>query len=185
MARWISIVAHPFVIIAVMVMTAAARLGAPGATIRTLGVVALFSILPVGILTVYQVRRGAWKNVDASNPQDRPILFAVGMAGIVGLVCYALLRQPDSFLVRGSTGALGLLVVSAVATRWVKVSLHVAAAGLAATALILLGSMMGWYLAAVVPLLAWSRVVLGRHTPIEVAFGLAFGVLAGLAIHLA
>ena len=39
----------------------------------------------------------------------------------------------------------------------------------------------GWVVTAVIPLLVWSRLVLGRHTPIEVTLGLFFGILAGIA----
>ena len=48
--------------------------------------------------------------------------------------------------------------------------------------LVRLGSPVGWLLAAVLPLLAWSRVALGRHRWIEVVLGAAIGAVTGLAI---
>ena len=183
-ARWVSILAHPFVMVVLMVGAATEQLGAPGQVVRTVGVVALFTILPIVILTIWQVRRGAWMNVDASNPRDRPLLFTVAIVSLIALVGYLVALRRHSFLLRGSTVTLVMLVVCAIATRWVKVSLHMAAAGLTATALILLGSAVGWFVAGVLPFLAWSRFALGRHTVLEVALGLVFGVIGGLAVKL-
>lgn len=183
-ARWVSVVVHPFVMVAVVVGTATAHLDRPGDIASNIGVVALFAVLPVVVLTLRQVRRGAWADTDASNPRDRPALYAVGIAGLLALIFYLAARRPESFLLRGTSVALGMLVACAVATIWVKVSIHVATAALTATTLILLGSPVGWVLAAAVPILMWSRLTLGRHKPAEVALGLGFGIIAGVATHL-
>lgn len=180
-ARWVSVVAHPFVMVAVVVGAATARLSTAGNVVPNIGIVTLFAILPVVLLTVRQVRRGAWANVDASNPRDRPVLYAVGIAGLLALVFYLGARQPDSFLLRGASIALVMLVACAITTIWVKVSIHVATAALTATALVLLGSPIGWVVAPAVPILMWSRLALGRHKPLEVALGLVFGIVAGVA----
>jgi len=170
--------------VVLMVGAATEQLGAPGQVVRTVGVVALFTILPIVILTIWQVRRGAWMNVDASNLRDRPLLFTVAIVSMIALVGYLVALSRHSFLLRGSTVTLVMLVVCTVATRWVKVSLHMAAAGLTATALILLGSAVGWFVAGVLPFLGWSRFALRRHTVLEVALGLAFGVIGGFAVKL-
>lgn len=182
-ARWVSIVVHPFAMVTVMVGTATARLDRPRDVASNIGIVVLFAVLPVVVLTVRQVRRGAWADADASNPRDRPALYAVGIAGLLALMSYLAARRPESFLLRGTSVALGMLVVCAVASLWVKVSIHVATAALTATTLILLGSPVGWVVAAAVPILMWSRLTLGRHKPTEVALGLGFGIIAGVATH--
>ena len=87
-ARWVSVIAHPFVMTAVMVGTGTARSGRPRDVALNIGIVALFAVLPVAVLTVKQVRRGAWANVDASHPHERPILYAVGVAGVLALISY-------------------------------------------------------------------------------------------------
>ena len=60
-----------------------------------------------------------------------------------------------------------MMAVSAAATRWIKVSLHMAFAALAATALALMRSPIGYALLLALPALGWSRLVLQRHTPLE------------------
>jgi hypothetical protein len=183
LARWISILGHPFVMVGLMVGVAASRSGPPRQTLRALGLVALVALVPVAALMWLQVRRGAWQNVDASNARERPPLFWVGGAALLALLIYLWLRQPESFLIRGSVAVLAMLGICAVATRWVKVSLHLAFAALAATSLLLLGSRVGWILVAVLPALAWSRLALGRHRPIELALGGAVGALTGVALY--
>jgi hypothetical protein len=181
-ARWISIACHPFAMTMVMVLAAALRFGAPGEAFPTLLLVALIALLPIGALMVRQVRRGSWTNVDASNRAERPLLFAVGIVALAVLLGVVLVLRPGSFLVRGAIGVLLMLGVCAAATRWVKVSLHMAFGALATTTLLFLGSPAGWVLLALMPALAWSRMALKRHRPGEVAVGLLVGVAFGYAI---
>jgi hypothetical protein len=184
-ARWVSILGHPFVMTGLWAGSAAVRLGDPRQAPRTLALVALFTVLPVAILMARQVRRGVWENVDASNVSERPALFLAGALGLLALLGYLLIADPDSFLVRGVVGGLAMLALCAVVTRWVKVSLHVAFAALTATSLLLLGLPLGWAVAMLVPVIAWSRLELTRHRPLELALGLLTGVATGLALHLA
>ena len=181
-ARWLSIIAHPFVMVGVMVGAAVVSRHSAGEAMRGLLVVAAFTIVPLLVLMIRQVRSGVWKNVDASNISERPVLYTVGGLGSIALLVYLLLAKPQSYLIRGAAGFVVMFAVCALATRWIKVSLHMAFAALAATTLLLIGSPAGWVLFPVVPALAWSRLALQRHRPVEVALGTAFGILAGIAI---
>src|SRR5688572_21128562 len=110
---------------------AAARRGAQGA-VRAVGVTALFTIVPLAVLLWCQVRRGHWQNVDASNRAERPVLYLVlGLALVALLACLTLLRT-QSVMVRGVLATFGMMAVCAFATRWIKVSLHMAFGTLAA-----------------------------------------------------
>jgi len=182
LARWISIVGHPFVVTIALVVATALHFGGTREAIRTALLVAVVAILPIAVLMVRQVRRGAWGNVDASHRGERPLLFAVGLLALAALLGVLLVLRPDSFLVRGAAGVLAMLAVCAVATRWIKVSLHMAFAALAAVTLLALGSPSGWALLSILPPLAWSRLVLGRHRPAEVVVGLLLGGVFGYAI---
>jgi phosphatidylserine synthase len=183
LARWLSIIGHPFAMAAVLIVGTALHFGAPKDAARALMLVALVALLPVAVLMIRQVRRGAWRNVDASEVAERPLLFAVAIVALAALLGYAVVFRPGSFLIRGSLGVFGLLAACAVATRWVKVSLHMAFGALAATTLLLLGSPAGWVVLAFLPALAWSRLALGRHRLSEVAIGVFVGFLVGYAIH--
>ena len=182
-ARWLSILFHPFVMVGVMVGAAAAASQTTGEAVRSVGTVVLFTIVPLAVLMWRQVRRGSWENVDASNRAERPILYVVGGVAVVALLAYLLLLRPQSFMVRGVVATLGMMAVCAVATRWIKVSLHMAFATLTATALALMRSPIGYALVLALPAIVWSRLFLQRHTPIELTCGAIIGAGAGAALH--
>ena len=182
-ARLLSIVFHPFVMIGVMVGVAAASRQTAGETARSVGLVALFTIAPLAVLMWRQVRRGRWENADASNQADRPVLYIAGSIAVIALLGYLLLLRPQSFMVRGVVATLGMLAVCGAATRWIKVSLHMAFASLATTALVLMRAPIGYALLLALPALIWSRLVLHRHTPIELALGTIIGAGTGAALH--
>ena len=181
-ARWISIVAHPFTMSIVMVLGVALQRGDAREAFRTVALVALVALVPVAALMARQVRSGSWANVDASDRAERPLLFVVGIAALAMLLAVLLVFRSQSFLVRGGVGVLIMLAVCAVATKWVKVSLHMAFGALATTTLLLLGSRLGWVVLAVLPPLAWSRLALNRHSAAEVGVGTLIGFAAGYAI---
>jgi membrane-associated phospholipid phosphatase len=177
----LSIIAHPFVMVAVMVGSAAARHSADDA-IRAVLIVLAFTVVPLMVLMVRQVRTGAWENVDASNTRERPILYLVLGLALVALLGYLFLARSQSFFFRGAAGSFGMVAVCALATRWIKVSLHMAFAALTTTVLLLIGSPAGWVLLPLVPALAWARLILTRHSPVEVVLGTAIGVTAAFCI---
>jgi hypothetical protein len=178
----VSILGHPFASTLVMVAGTALRIGTLREALRAVLLVAAVAVLPVAALMARQVRRGAWANVDASDRAERPVLFAVGMVALAALLVTLAVLRPGSFLVRGAIGVLIMLAVCAAATRWIKVSLHMAFGLLAAATLVSLGSTVGWIWLAFTPVVAWSRLALGRHRPVEVALGAAVGAAFGLGI---
>ena len=181
LARWVSVVAHPFVTTLVLAASVELERGAAAAARTTAAVGALF-VLPLGLLTALQVRRGRWSTVDASHPRERPILFAVGAAGLLAVLLYLARTAPGTPLVPGGAAVLAMVGLCAAVTPWVKVSLHMAAAALAAAVLLGRGLPAGWPLAAVLPVLGWSRVALGRHRWREVAGGLLIGAVTGVVV---
>ncbi len=183
LARWLSVIFHPFVTMGLMVGTAAAARETAGEVFQTVALVAACTFLPLLLLMVRQVRRGAWDNVDASNRAERPVLYLVGAVGIGALLILVLILRAHSFMIRGVVATLAMVTVCAAATRWIKVSLHMAFATLAATTLALMRSPVGFGLLLVLPLLVWSRLELGRHSAHELAWGTVIGAAAGAAIH--
>jgi membrane-associated phospholipid phosphatase len=179
---WLSIVLHPFVMVSLLVGVAAAGRQAAGDALRTVAVVLLFTVVPLSILMMRQVRRGAWDNADASNRSERPVLYFVGGAALMALLIHVVVFRPQPFLVRGVVVTLGMVVVCALATRWMKVSLHMAFATLAAVVLTLMRSPVGYVLLLALPALAWSRLALHRHAPAEVVLGIVIGGIAGAVL---
>ena len=183
-ARWVSIVAHPFVTGFILVIASAFRLEPPREAFKTAAAFIVLAILPVAFLTYRQVRRGKWEHVDASNRRERPLLYAMGIGAALLLFAYVVLVHPQSFLVRTIPITVAMFVVAAIATRWVKLSIHLMFAAVTATALLLMRSPIGWVMLATLPLLAWSRLILARHTWLEVLLGAALGAVTGYALTL-
>jgi len=181
LARWVSILAHPFVMVALLVAVPAMRQSS-GNAVRSVLLVVIAVVVPIGALMFRQVRRGRWSNVDASKPSERPVLFMVALSGLVAALGWLLFNDPQSFLVRGMLVVAAFLLLAALLTRWVKLSLHVAFAALTATTLCLLGSAAGYALIAVVPVVFWSRIALARHRVHELLAGLVLGVLTGIVL---
>ena len=169
--------------IGVMVGAAAASRQSAGDAVLSVGIVAILTIVPLAVLMWRQVRRGEWENADASNRAERPILYLVGGIAVVTLLVYLLVLRPQSFMVRGVVATLGMFAVCGIATRWIKVSLHMAFAALAATALALMRAPLGYLLLAALPAIVWSRLALGRHTPLELTVGTIIGAGTGAALH--
>ena len=180
-ARWVSILGHPFVMVALLVAVPAMRQSS-GKPVQAVLVAAIAAVVPIAVLMFLQVSRGRWSSVDASKPSERPVLFLVVIAGLVAALGWLLLNDPQSFLVRGMLVVAAFLLLAAFLTRWVKLSRHGASAARAATTLCLLGSPIGYALLAVVPLVFWSRLVLGRHRVPELLVGLVLGVLTGIVL---
>ena len=154
----------------------------PASAVQSVFLIVIAVVVPIAIVMFRQVRRGRWSNVDASRASERPVLFMVALAGMLAALGWVLVTDPHSFLVRGIIVAAGFLLVAALLTRWVKLSLHVAFAALAATTLCLLGSAVGYVLIVVVPVVFWSRLVLSRHRVHELLVGLVLGVLTGIVL---
>ena len=183
-ARWLSIIGHPFVTVTVMVMARGAMTGGAAGLASAGGMFVLIVVVPILILMIRQVRRGAWEHVDATHRRERPILYAVGIAAVLVWFAWLAVSDRGSSLLRGLVVTMVMLVFCAILTQWVKVSLHVTFAALSATSLLFVRSPAGWVIAALVPLVMWSRLRLRRHTALEVALGLVIGVVTGAALHL-
>ena len=181
LARWVSIIGHPFVMAALLVAVPSLRQPSV-TTVRSGLIVVLAAIVPVAVLMVRQVRSGRWGDVDASKASERPLLFTVALAALAGALGWLYFNDPSSFLVRGTLIAAAFVFLAALLTRWVKVSLHAAFAALTATALSLIGSPVGYALVAAIPLICWSRIELGRHRTHELLVGLLLGVATGVAL---
>lgn len=177
LARWVSIVGHPFVTAIVMVLVSTRRFEIGAAF-------ALIAILPVLVLSIRQVRRGKWKHVDATERRERPLLYAAGIGASLVMVGYLAVVHPGSPMIRSTLIVLAVLFLCALALRWVKISLHLLFVAIAATALVMMRSPLAWVYVPLVPLVAWSRLVLARHTVPEVILGAIIGAATGYAFFL-
>lgn len=182
-ARVLSIVGHPALLMPVAVAAAASGPGAPPQLLRVALSTAVAVAVIVGLVSLWQVRSGRWAHVDASHPAERRQLNVL----LAGLLCAAaallwVLGQPPAVAAGPLLAALLVLLTHAL-RRWLKVSLHAAFALFAATLVWphVLGTLAIGMLAVGV---AWSRLMLRRHTLPEVLTGLLLGAAFGAALRM-
>lgn len=183
-ARWISIAGHPFCLAAILLFFATVRREGFSGGLRSTLTTLLMLIVPLGLFMVWKLRSGAWTTVDASHPRDRPAMYLFGLA-LIAIFLVALHRWPQMAYLTSSTMGVGsILVAGLLLNRWVKASMHLAFCAFAGAIAFVLIRPLGIGYLAFVPLLAWARVRMGRHTPMEVAVGSALGLIAGMVVTL-
>ena|SRR4249920_1273275 len=182
-ARAVSIVGHPVVLVLVAALIAASAGGASPQQLRLIGgALVTFGAIVLGF-SWWQVRAGRWSHVDASVGSERNALnvFLVVLCLLSAALLWFLTRRP---YLSGALALSGALIASALLlARWVKVSLHAAFAAFATALLwpIKLAVVGGVLVTAAV---VWSRLVLGRHVAADVVAGVLLGAVAGGAYHL-
>lgn len=180
-ARVLSIIGHPGVLMpaAVAIGTASAEL--PAAHVRAAVAAALGVAAIIGGFSLWQVRRGRWSHVDASQPHERRQLNP--FAALLLLTAAAVLARwgGSPHGAAGAALAAALVLAAQGLGRRMKLSLHCAFAAYAAAIVWPATAAASLALALLALGVAWSRVQLQRHTRREVLAGLGLGTLAGLA----
>jgi membrane-associated phospholipid phosphatase len=139
--------------------------------------------LPLGVVLL-GVRRRWWTDVHVSVREERFVPLAVAVtANLAGIGLLVAWHAPRPLIALVTAVVVGL-AAGAVITIWWKVSGHTAVAGAAAAALT--AAFGPWLLLAFlpVPVIGWSRVALGDHTPAQATAGLVLGVAAIGAVFL-
>ena len=126
-----------------------------------------------------------WQHVDASLVQERRSLnlFLAIVLFLAAAIAFVASAEPGLTLGLALSGLLIVLVI--LASAWVKLSLH---ASFAAFAVVLLWPLPFWFVAIAALAAAsicWSRVLLARHTVIEVVAGSLLGAIIGACFWIA
>ena len=182
LATWVSVAAHPFVLVPVLVTVVTVRSMPPRQAAAVVGLVVAGSILPLLWLLVRRVRSGAWTDHDVSVREQRTGFYpaALAMTGGTVVLLYAFGVAPS--ILRGTVAIFGLIAVSALVNLWLKVSLHMGFAAFTAVSLWSMSRPMGIVAVAVALAVAWSRLELRRHTLTEVLVGALLGIGAALLL---
>jgi membrane-associated phospholipid phosphatase len=174
-ARWISILGSPLIVVPLTVAMVSKAL------VLTVVLSGVALVMVAGILR--KVRRGDWPNFDVSEPKDRPsaLARAILVLAAAGLLLY-FLGQPAQTL-WGFAFAIVIMAVAAALNRFhLKVSMHAAFTSYAAVIPVVVMPALAAVLAFVAMLVAWSRIVLERHTVTEVLVGIGIGATSGVAL---
>jgi len=137
-------------------------------------------ILAVATFVVIGVLLGVFSNFDVSKREQRPLLFSFcAFAMFCYLLSLLILDGPKILFIALFAIILGLIII-VIVNRWIKASIHVATL----TSVVLLISIIykGNYflLLFLIPLLAWARVKMKQHTPLETVVGSVLGIVITL-----
>jgi membrane-associated phospholipid phosphatase len=177
-ARWISILGHPFVLIPGLVAAVTVRRLPPKQAAFIVGAVVLLSIVPMLLLIARRVRAGAWTNYDVSVREQRAGMYPAALAITIATALVLAWAQVPRPILRGVLAILLLIGCAALINLWLKISLHTAFAVFTAFALLPSRGLVAAVLVLALAI-AWSRIELGRHTLVEVVGGAVLGAAVG------
>ena len=131
--------------------------------------------LPPLLYVLYLVRTGYLRDfyMPDRSRRTKPLI-----ATIVWILVSALLlgvTGAPKIIITVMISALVYTVVLSALTLRSKVSFHCATVATAAATALLLANPVSWILCALVPLVAWARITLRRHTPAEAVLGIVAG----------
>lgn len=177
-ARAVSIAGHPVVLMFVAGMVAASQRGIAFDHVRDTAVVLATLAGTVVFYTLIQVRAGRWAHVDASARHERASLNMFLAAALLAAATFAgAVMQAVHLCVALMLAAFPVLA-ALLLSRWVKASLHMAFAAFAT--ILVWPSVQAVTIGLLVAVaVAWSRLVLGRHTMPDIVVGALLGFAAG------
>ncbi len=181
-ARVVSMVGHPFVMIVLLVLVLSWTMDRAAAW-RITGFVAVMGLIPIGVLRWRRFPSRRKQTTEASASTDRPILYFSLFAVLLLSSVYFHFVEHSAFLVRGTAVTALMSGAAAVVNRWIRLSLHLAFAVYSGLILARIHPGYGLPILILAPWLAWSRLVLLRHTLPEVLGGSVLGLgAAGIFI---
>jgi membrane-associated phospholipid phosphatase len=176
----ISQVGSPPVLTLTAMALSAATLASPQAWMWA-GIHALLAILTPLLYLVWLLHRGQVTDLDVQLREQRmrPLVFTITCVSLAWLVM-AIGGAPAQMVVLAGTLCVQTALILSITTRW-KISVHsAAAAGAATLAWSLIGTPMPLLIG--VPIVAWSRVRLRRHTVAQTIAGTSLGFITILAM---
>lgn len=143
----------------------------------------VFLVLISGFLW-YGVHKKIFTDFDVSHKEQRPLLFLVCFIALaVYLGGILLFSGPSILAVIAVCLLVGILFVSVV-NRRIKASMHLATLSAMIIPYVVVNRGWSYLLLSLIPVVAWSRVTLKRHTRNEVIVGSIVGTLLSISIYL-
>jgi membrane-associated phospholipid phosphatase len=107
------------------------------------------------------------------------VAYLAAFAVLVPVTLYFSLVEHSRILVDGALVIGAMMAIALAANRWIKGSGHMAFAAFSAVVFTRVAPLFAVGVTVFIPLLAWSRVRMRRHSVVEVVGGCALGACAG------
>jgi membrane-associated phospholipid phosphatase len=129
---------------------------------------------PVFTVIVIGLRKGRYSHLDIPDREKRNEIYALStLSTAFALVCLFYLQAPSNLLAT----VLALLIstfLGALINRFWKISIHTGSIAGSATILSIIFWPQAIWAFILVPIVGWSRFVLGEHTPPQIILGAIF-----------
>lgn len=137
--------------------------------------------MPIGLKTIWGVRKGTYTNLDVSDQAQRQKWFIATTVLLLLVTIIIWLTNQDRTLRLAVTCSLMLLVAAQAVNRRIKASMHLAFHVFLGLLILYFNWIAGLLFLMFAPLLAWSRIHLRRHVWKEVVVGVMLGIVLGIA----
>lgn len=165
----------PWVVLAVGATHLGCAVRSPGWGVAT---AAGLGLVPQAAIT-WRVRNRGLSDHHVTKREDRPLVIAGIAVSVASLMAAQQRGSAPVELRRMTRAALVTLAVAGAATLRVKVSFHTAVLAGVVAVLAREVSPRYWAGLGLVPPLAWARVRISHHTPVETVVGTAIGAAGG------
>lgn len=141
----------------------------------------LVALLPLTYL-LRQMRHGKVTDYHVRQREQRLPVFAVFLVSwLVALLVLVRLGGPHELVALIGTGVTALAVMAAITPVW-KISMHSGVVAGLTTVFVLLFGIRVLVVVPFIPVIGWSRVMVGDHTPPQVVAGMMIGAaVSGIA----
>lgn len=181
MAYWISKIGHPILFGSVLALYVNFNFFSQGEAKELSFRLLLGIVIPLCVFLFIQIRRGHFKDIDVSNPKKRNELYLFLLILIVIQIAIYLLFGGNDLILFGFIMVGAYIAICYGFNRFgLKVSLHTSFAFLSSLLCFKLASELSVSLFLFALLIAYSRVLLGRHSYKEVLVGATVGISLGL-----
>ena len=141
-------------------------------------------ILFVALFVMFAVFKGIFTDFDVSRREQRPLFFLVtSLTAVLYMVSLFLLHGPRILYMALLGILIGIFAISLINLK-VKASIHVATISAFITALSILYGGFFLIFLTFIPVIAWARMRIHRHTLREAVVGGMTGILVTIALYI-
>jgi membrane-associated phospholipid phosphatase len=181
-ARIISVIGHPFVLMSLTVLIVAFHRTHLLRALTIGGVTVLSTATPLFFIIRRQVSAGKWSDHDVSDASERRSFYPVAITiNVLATLLFYLLDFPHGLIV-GMLISLVILLAAMLINHWSKISLHQIFAVYFAVALFAVSYWSGAGFLLLAAAVGWSRIELKRHSLAQVLSGAFLGATAGIVL---
>ncbi len=140
----------------------------------------LFSVVVFVLLGIFD---GFFSDYDVSKKEERPKLFAFG--GIITFLYlgFLILLNGPKILYLTVFGIILAVLIITIVNNWIKASIHTATVSAFTVSLVILFGYMFIPVLLLIPIMAWARIEIKKHTLLEAFVGGFLGIILTIIVY--